>query len=151
VPRQPRRGHEHEHRGEGILLLGARDAGEELLLEDDGIGMDENLHRRIACSGLSLTPAAAGSEGNPSAEARSDPLARKMAHHGVEDTAMTPTAHAKLPRSTLVLIWLVIAVELVSPIPLLLTLGAVWVMLVRPPAFLDLVLRLYGQEPRGET
>jgi hypothetical protein len=74
-----------------------------------------------------------------------------MAHHGVEDTAMKKTAHPNLSRSTLVLIWLAIALELVSPIPAFLTLGAVWVMLVRPPAFLDLVPRLYGEDPREEA
>jgi len=64
---------------------------------------------------------------------------------------MTPNRLSKLPRSTLVLIWLMIALELISPIPAFLTLGAVWVMIDRPPWFLRLVLRLYGENPRGEA
>ena len=62
---------------------------------------------------------------------------------------MTPDSRPALPRSTLVLIWLLIALELISPLPAFLTLGAVWVMLERPPWFLRLVLRLYGEDPRG--
>ena len=59
---------------------------------------------------------------------------------------MTTPNRPALSRATLALIWAVIVLELVSPIPAFLTLGAVWVMLARPPAFLTLVQRLYGVE-----
>lgn len=46
-------------------------------------------------------------------------------------------------------LWLIILLELVSPVPLFLTLGAVYVMLFRPPWFLATVKRLYGEDPGG--
>lgn len=46
--------------------------------------------------------------------------------------------------TTLTLLWLVVIVEMISPIPLGLTLGAAYVLLVRPPWFLDLVHELYA-------
>jgi hypothetical protein len=48
---------------------------------------------------------------------------------------------------TLALLWLVVVVEFVSPIPGALTIGAAWVLTTRPRWFLMLVLRLYGIEP----
>jgi hypothetical protein len=62
----------------------------------------------------------------------------------------TPNGPA-LSRATLALIWAAIVLELLSPIPAFLTLGAVWVMLARPPAFLRLVLRLYGRDLPGPS
>jgi hypothetical protein len=38
---------------------------------------------------------------------------------------------------------LVIALEIVSPVPALLSLGAIYVLLFRPPWFRNLVLELY--------
>ena len=52
-----------------------------------------------------------------------------------------------LPGGTLLLLWTVILVELISPIPAFLTFGAAWVLLARPPWFLTLVRELYAQPP----
>jgi hypothetical protein len=44
----------------------------------------------------------------------------------------------------LLILWLIVLLEILSPVPAFLTLGAAYVLLFRPPRFLDLVLRLYG-------
>lgn len=62
---------------------------------------------------------------------------------------MTTNSRQPLSGSTLALIWAVIALELLSPIPAFLTFGAAWVMLTRPPWFLRLVQRLYAEETAG--
>ena len=46
---------------------------------------------------------------------------------------------------TLLALWAVVLLELISPVPALLTLGAIYVLLVRPPWFLALVKDLYGE------
>ncbi len=43
----------------------------------------------------------------------------------------------------LLVLWAVVLLELVSPIPAFLTLGALWVLLARPPWLPRLVARLY--------
>jgi hypothetical protein len=43
------------------------------------------------------------------------------------------------------LLWLVVIVELLAPVPAILSLGAIYVLLTRPRWFLDLVLGLYGR------
>ena len=48
---------------------------------------------------------------------------------------------------TLLLLWLIVVIEFLSPIPGALTIGAAWVLLTRPRWFLTLVLRLYDIEP----
>ena len=48
---------------------------------------------------------------------------------------------------TLLLLWLIVIVEFVAPIPGVLTLGAAWVLLTRPTWFLTLVHRLYNIDP----
>ena len=48
-----------------------------------------------------------------------------------------------MPR-TVLLLWLVVALELLLPVPGLLTLGAVWVLLTRPAWFPKLVDELYA-------
>lgn len=40
-------------------------------------------------------------------------------------------------------LWLIVILEVISPIPAFLTIGAMIVLLTRPPWFRDLVLRLY--------
>ena len=45
---------------------------------------------------------------------------------------------------TVLLLWVVVLVEIVSPIPGLLSLGAVYVLLVRPGWFPAIVRELYG-------
>ncbi len=45
----------------------------------------------------------------------------------------------------LAVLWLVVVLEMVSPVPAVLSLGAVWVLLARPPWFRDLVRELYGE------
>ena len=62
---------------------------------------------------------------------------------------MTSDSRPPLSGFALALIWAVIVLELVSPIPLFLTLGAAWVMLVRPPWFLRLVEWIYAEERPG--
>jgi hypothetical protein len=44
-----------------------------------------------------------------------------------------------------VLLWVVVMVEIVAPVPAFLSLGAAYVLLARPRWFLDLVHELYGQ------
>ena len=51
-----------------------------------------------------------------------------------------------MPR-TLILLWVVVLLEMLSPIPLFLTIGAAWVLLVRPPWFRRVVLELYDSYP----
>ena len=46
-------------------------------------------------------------------------------------------------------LWAVVLLELLLPVPGLLTLGAIWVLVVRPPWFLDVVQRLYGPRADG--
>jgi len=53
----------------------------------------------------------------------------------------TPRPRRPVP---LFLLWLVVLIEFLSPIPAFLTFGAVWVLLFRPPWFLELVQGLYG-------
>jgi len=50
-------------------------------------------------------------------------------------------------RGTLLLLWLIVVVEFVSPIPGALTIGAAWVLLTRPAWFLTLVHHLYNIDP----
>jgi hypothetical protein len=45
--------------------------------------------------------------------------------------------------STHALLWGAVILELVSPIPMVLTFGAIYVLLVRPPWFLDMIQDLY--------
>ena len=53
-------------------------------------------------------------------------------------------------RGTLVMtLWAVVLLELVLPIPGLLTLGALYVLVVRPPWFPELVRRLYEDSNEG--
>ncbi len=49
-----------------------------------------------------------------------------------------------LTTGELALLWALVLLELLSPIPAVLTFGAIYVLAARPPAFLDLVRRLYG-------
>lgn len=44
----------------------------------------------------------------------------------------------------LLLLWLIVLIELLSPVPAFLTFGAAWVLLLRPPWFLELVRTLYA-------
>lgn len=60
---------------------------------------------------------------------------------------MSPRRKATLSLQTTALLWAMILLELVSPIPAFLTLGAIWVMFLRPPWFLHLVQQLYGESP----
>jgi len=41
------------------------------------------------------------------------------------------------------ILWGVVLLEIVSPIPMALTVGAVWVLIARPPWFLQMVQSLY--------
>ena len=45
---------------------------------------------------------------------------------------------------TLVVLWAIVALEILSPVPTLLSLGTAYVLLVRPPWFRQLVLDLYS-------
>ena len=56
-------------------------------------------------------------------------------------TGRTPVRTSNL----LVLLWAMVVLEFLSPIPAFLTLGAVYVLLFRPPWFPELVRRLYQQ------
>lgn len=51
---------------------------------------------------------------------------------------------SRINTSTLVALWVVVVVEMLSPFPGVLTIGAAWVLVARPRWFFDLVLRLYG-------
>ena len=53
---------------------------------------------------------------------------------------------SRLSVSHQVLAWSVVLLELIAPVPAVLTFGAVFVLLARPPAFLRLVERLYGRD-----
>jgi len=53
-------------------------------------------------------------------------------------------APAPLRSAPLALLWLLVAVEFLSPVPAFLTFGAAWVLLARPPWFLELVRSLYA-------
>ena len=59
---------------------------------------------------------------------------------------MSPETQPR-PAAPIFVLWLVVLLELVSPVPAFLTLGAAYVLLVRPPWFLDLVQRLYADVP----
>jgi uncharacterized protein YhhL (DUF1145 family) len=48
-------------------------------------------------------------------------------------------------------LWLIILLEIVAPFPAFLTLGAVYVLLARPPEFLRLVHDIYGIPRRGNA
>ena len=51
------------------------------------------------------------------------------------------------PRSNLLLtLWLVVALEVVLPIPGILTISTAWVLLTRPPWFADIVRDLYARQ-----
>jgi len=52
-----------------------------------------------------------------------------------------PTPQRPAP---LLLLWLVVLIEFLSPVPAFLTFGAAWVLLFRPPWFLELVRALYA-------
>jgi hypothetical protein len=43
----------------------------------------------------------------------------------------------------LMILWGLVLLEIVSPIPMALTVGAIWVLIARPPWFLQMVQRLY--------
>jgi hypothetical protein len=58
-----------------------------------------------------------------------------------------PTPRRSAP---LVLLWLLVALEFLSPVPAFLTFGAAWVLLARPRWFLELVRALYEPAPGGE-
>lgn len=45
------------------------------------------------------------------------------------------------------MLWIVVLVELLSPIPAFLTFGAIYVLVARPPWFYSLVQELY-RDPR---
>ena len=62
-----------------------------------------------------------------------------------------PTASDSRSSGILVLLWAVVLVELLSPIPAFLTVGAIWVLLARPPWFLALVHDLYGIPRPGDS
>lgn len=48
---------------------------------------------------------------------------------------------------TLLLLWLIVVLEVLSPVPLFLSIGAAYVLLARPPWFYDMVCGLYGRSP----
>lgn len=52
------------------------------------------------------------------------------------------------PMRLLCTLWALVALELVLPVPGPLSLGVAYVLVVRPPWFAALVLRLYGTAPR---
>lgn len=58
-----------------------------------------------------------------------------------------PTSQRSAP---LALLWLLVLIEFLSPVPAFLTFGAVWVLLARPPWFLELVRALYANVGGGE-
>jgi len=61
--------------------------------------------------------------------------------------ANAPPSGGKRPGGgNLGLLWAVVLLELVSPVPLFLTFGAIYVLLVRPPWFRDVVRELYGEQ-----
>lgn len=45
----------------------------------------------------------------------------------------------------LTILWAVVLLEMLSPIPTLLTIGSAWVLLSRPPWFLQMVQTLYRE------
>ena len=51
---------------------------------------------------------------------------------------------ARISEGTLVLLWALVIVEFISPIPAALTWTAAWVLLARPPWFLRLIQGLYS-------
>lgn len=51
----------------------------------------------------------------------------------------------------IVVLWVVVVLELISPIPAFLTLGAMWVLLTRPPWFLELVQSLYDDPAKRDA
>jgi hypothetical protein len=50
---------------------------------------------------------------------------------------------------TVMLLWAIVLVEIVSPLPAFLSLGAAWVLLTRPPWLPRLVRELYGADGDG--
>ena len=46
--------------------------------------------------------------------------------------------------NTLFILWMVVILELVSPLPALLTFGTIYVLLFKPPWFRNLVRQLYS-------
>lgn len=46
--------------------------------------------------------------------------------------------------NAVLLLWIVVILELVSPVPAILSFGAIYVLMVRPPWFLRLVQELYA-------
>ena len=57
-----------------------------------------------------------------------------------------PTPQRSAP---LALLWLLVAIEFLCPVPAFLTFGAAWVLLARPPWFLELVRALYAGTEAG--
>ena len=58
-----------------------------------------------------------------------------------------PAAAPILASRTLLVLWFVVLLETVSPLPLALSIGAIWVLVARPPWFYNLVCELYGRSP----
>jgi hypothetical protein len=56
-------------------------------------------------------------------------------------TGQSPARSSNL----LILLWALVVLEFLSPIPAFLTLGAVYILLYRPPWFPELVRRLYEE------
>jgi hypothetical protein len=52
---------------------------------------------------------------------------------------------------TVLLLWAVVVLEIVSPVPAFLSLGAVYVLLVRPPWLPRIVRELYGTKDDDAT
>ena len=71
-----------------------------------------------------------------------------MARESRSETAPArPRARALTP-TTLAALWVVVVLELVLPVPGLLTLGALYVLAARPGWFLSLVESLYADRDR---
>ena len=50
----------------------------------------------------------------------------------------------------LVWLWLIVLLELVLPVPGLLTIGAIYVLIARPPWFPEVVRSIYGDPSRPQ-
>lgn len=57
------------------------------------------------------------------------------------------TESSSLPIATL---WAVVLLELLSPVPAILTFGAIWVLAVRPPWFREMVEQLYADREQPD-
>jgi hypothetical protein len=60
----------------------------------------------------------------------------------VEERAVTDASNRS---KVVVLLWLAVAVEILSPIPAFLSVGTIYVLLFRPPSFYRLVQGLYRE------